>query len=60
MKKKIRKDEQEVGNKNIIINGLDKDKDVEANVKKVFSKLDEENNNYKLSIIPSFPAPQMQ
>lgn len=53
IKKKLLKNEQEGRNKNIIISGINNDKDIELNVKKVLTKLDEENSECKLSILPS-------
>nr|CAH7759763.1 unnamed protein product [Callosobruchus chinensis] len=53
MKKKMLKEEKESRKKDIIIMGLKKDKDAEINVKKIFTKMEQDADNYKLSVLPT-------
>nr|CAI5836230.1 unnamed protein product [Callosobruchus analis] len=53
MKKKIIKEEQEERKKNVIVTGIKGDNDAEANIKKVLTKLGEDKEDYKVSVLPT-------
>nr|CAH7763364.1 unnamed protein product [Callosobruchus chinensis] len=53
MKKKMLKEENEGRKKNIISMGLKGDKDAEINVKKIFTKMEQDADDYKLSVLPT-------
>nr|CAH7759959.1 unnamed protein product [Callosobruchus chinensis] len=53
IKKKMLKEENEGRKKNIIIMGLKGDKDAEINVKKIFTKMEQDADDYTLSVLPT-------